>query len=112
MVEDPEAVECADEILAVEGLDAVFIGRGDLTAALRDREPGAPRVQAATLRVMQAAKRIGKPVFLLTSGAKEAAHYAALGASGFVLGSDQGFRRTAASAALRDYQSALGGQEL
>lgn len=112
MVEDPEAVERADEILAVDGLDAVFIGRGDLTAALRDRESGAPRVKAATLRVMQAAKRAGKPVFLLTSGAKEAAEYAALGASGFVLGSDQGFMRTAASATLRQYQSALAGQEL
>ncbi len=107
MIEDPEGVEQADEILAVDGLDAVFIGRGDLTAALRDREPGAPRVQAAARRVIDAARRVGKPVFLLTSGPKEAADYAALGVSGFVTGSDQGFLRSAATSALRDYQSAL-----
>lgn len=105
MIEDPEGVERADEILAVEGLDAVFVGRGDLTAALRDREPGAPKVQAAARRVIDAARRAGKPVFLLTSGAKEAAEHSALGVSGFVTGSDQGFMRAAASATLREYQS-------
>ena len=107
MVEDPEAVECVDEILAVDGLDAVFIGRGDLTAAYRDREPGAPRVKAAALRVVAAANRVGKPVFVLTANAKEAAEFAALGVSGFVTGSDQGFLRAAATATLRDYQAVL-----
>ena len=107
MIEDPEAVEKADEILAVNGLDAVFIGRGDLTAAYRDREAGTPRVRAATLKVMEAARRCNKPVFLLTANAKEAAEYAELGASGFVTGTDQGFMRAAATSALRDYQSAL-----
>lgn len=107
MIEDPEAVEKADEILAVDGLDGVFIGRGDLTAAYRDREAGSPRVRAATLKVMEAAGRHNKPVFLLTANAKEAAEYAALGASGFVTGTDQGFMRAAATSALRDYQSAL-----
>ncbi len=108
MIEDPEAVEKADEIVAVDGLDAVFIGRGDLTAAYRDREAGAPKVKAATLKVIEACKRHNKPVFLLTANAKEAAEYAALGVSGFVTGSDQGFMRIAATAALKDYQSALG----
>ena len=102
-----ELDEKADEILAVDGLDAVFIGRGDLTAAYRDREAGTPRVRAATLKVMEAARRCNKPVFLLTANAKEAAEYAALGASGFVTGTDQGFMRAAATSALRDYQSAL-----
>ncbi len=107
MIEDPEAVERADEILAVEGLDAVFIGRGDLTAALRDREPGTPKVHAATMKVIEAGCRAGKPVFLLTSGAKEAAAFADLGVSGFVIGTDQGFLRAAATAALRDYMATL-----
>jgi len=110
MVEDPEGVEQAEAILAVDGLDAVFVGRGDLTASYRDREPGAPRVKAATLRVIEAARRVNKPVFLLTSGAREAAEYAALGVSGFVTGSDQGFLRIAASATLREYRAALPGE--
>jgi len=107
MIEDPVAVQDAEEILAVEGLDAVFIGRGDLTAAYRDREPGAPMVRAATLRVIEIARRLGKPVFLLTSGPKEAAEFAALGVTGFIAGSDQGFMRKAATATLREYKSAI-----
>ncbi|MES2412472.1 MAG: aldolase/citrate lyase family protein [Pseudomonadota bacterium] len=107
MIEDPEAVEKVDEIVAVEGLDAVFIGRGDLTAAYRDREAGAPKVKSATLKIIEACKRVNKPCFLLTANAKEAAEYAALGVSGFVTGSDQGFMRTAATATLKDYQAAL-----
>ncbi|MCZ8256495.1 MAG: aldolase/citrate lyase family protein [Polaromonas sp.] len=107
MIEDPEAIGKADEILAVEGLDAVFIGRGDLTAAYRDREAGTPQVAAATLKVIEAARRHNKPVFMLTANAKEAAEYAALGVSGFVTGSDQGFMRSAATSVLREYQSAL-----
>jgi len=37
-------------------------------------------------------------------------HYAALGVSGFVTGSDQGFLRTAATATLRDYRSTVPGK--
>lgn len=33
MIEDPSALDALEEILAVEGLNAVFIGRGDLTVA-------------------------------------------------------------------------------
>jgi 2-keto-3-deoxy-L-rhamnonate aldolase RhmA len=37
MIEDPEAVEDVDRILAIPGVDAVFIGQGDLTQTLGDR---------------------------------------------------------------------------
>ena len=107
MIEDPEGVEAAEEILSVDGLDAVFVGRGDLTAAFRDSAPGAPRVREATLHVIAVARRLHKPVFLLTSGASEAAEFAAMGVSGFVIASDQGFLRMAAGAALKDYRASL-----
>ena len=35
MIEDPEALDDIDAIVAVDGLDGFFIGRGDLTVALR-----------------------------------------------------------------------------
>lgn len=107
MVEDPSGVDEVEQIAAVVGLDAVFVGRGDLTAAYRDREPGTPTVKAATQRVIDACRRHGKPVFLLTANTGEAAEYAALGVSGFVIGSDQGFLRSAATSQLRDYRTAL-----
>jgi len=38
MIEDPEAVEDIQRILSIPGLDAVFIGQGDLAQTLGDRE--------------------------------------------------------------------------
>lgn len=63
MIETREAVEAIDEILAVEGLDGVFIGPNDLSIALTD---GAridvldARVDAALDRVIAAARGRGK----------------------------------------------------
>jgi 2-keto-3-deoxy-L-rhamnonate aldolase RhmA len=37
MIEDPEAVDDIDRILGVPGVDAAFIGQGDLTQTLGDR---------------------------------------------------------------------------
>lgn len=38
MIEDPEAVDEIEQILAVPGVDAVFLGQGDLTQTLGDRD--------------------------------------------------------------------------
>lgn len=38
MIEDPEAVDDIDRILDIHGVDAAFIGQGDLTQTLGDRE--------------------------------------------------------------------------
>jgi len=107
MVEDPAAVEAIEEILAVEGLDAIFIGRADLTVAYRDREPGSPRVVDATLRVLAAAAGCDMPVVLLASGAEEAQGLRAQGASAFIFSSDQGFLRQAALSALASARQCL-----
>jgi 2-keto-3-deoxy-L-rhamnonate aldolase RhmA len=37
MIEDPQAVDDIERILEVPGVDAVFIGQGDLTQTLGDR---------------------------------------------------------------------------
>ncbi|MGF6933586.1 2-keto-3-deoxy-L-rhamnonate aldolase RhmA [Paraburkholderia sp. UCT70] len=106
MIEDPPAVDQIDEILSIEGLDGIFIGRGDLAVALGDREPGTPRVNAATHRVIEAARRLRKPVCLLATDAHEALEFHTLGVSAFVISSDQGFMRSAAKLALGDFQAA------
>jgi 2-keto-3-deoxy-L-rhamnonate aldolase RhmA len=38
MIEDPEAIEDIERIISLPGVDAVFIGRGDLTQTLGDRD--------------------------------------------------------------------------
>ena len=58
-IETPEAVENADAIAAIEGIDALFIGSADLGLRLRHPESDMT-VQQATLKVAAAANRHGK----------------------------------------------------
>jgi 4-hydroxy-2-oxoheptanedioate aldolase len=60
-LEDPEAVDAADEIAAVEGVDALMFGVADYS--ILSGVPGQfhhPAVQEAMLRVAEAAMRQGK----------------------------------------------------
>lgn len=107
MIEDAGAIDQIDAILAVDGLDGLFIGRGDLCVSLNDRELGAPRVRSATEKVLAAARHAGKPVCLLPSGPPEAVEFSALGVHAFVVSSDQGFLRSAAMAALTDFRRSV-----
>ena len=88
------------DILAVEGIDAVFVGRGDLTVATADRDPAAPHTHAATEAVIRATRAACKPACLFVSGADEARTFIAPGATAFIVSSDPGLLRTAARHAL------------
>ncbi|WP_458094447.1 HpcH/HpaI aldolase family protein [Roseomonas sp. WA12] len=60
MVEDAEALPVVDEIVSVPGIDAVFIGPGDLGASLGHAgDIRHPAVQEAVSRIAEAAKRAG-----------------------------------------------------
>ncbi|MBN8942787.1 MAG: aldolase [Rhizobiales bacterium] len=107
MIEDPEALDQLDAILAVEGLDGVFIGRGDLTVALGASGPDAPEVQEACAKIFAAARRAGKPVCIMVGAAAEAAAFQARGASAFIVSTDLGFLRAAAAKAFAEV-AALG----
>jgi len=100
MIEDPHALDQLDEILAVDGLDAVFIGRGDLTVAYGETKSGSAPVKAASHRIAEAARATGKPVCVMTGGAADAGDLAQLGATAFIVSSDQTFLRNAAASAL------------
>jgi 4-hydroxy-2-oxoheptanedioate aldolase len=57
MIEDPEAVEDIERILDIPGVDAVFIGQGDLTQTLGDRA----KAQALVDRALAACLARGIP---------------------------------------------------
>jgi 2-keto-3-deoxy-L-rhamnonate aldolase RhmA len=101
-IEDPEALDEVDTIAAVEGIDSLFIGRGDLTAAFADESPEPPAVRQAVERIAAAARRSGKAVSVFVTGRKEADWLKSLGASAFILSSDQGFLRQAAMRGLAE----------
>jgi 2-keto-3-deoxy-L-rhamnonate aldolase RhmA len=90
-------------ILAVEGLDGVFIGRGDLTVAFGAPTRDAPVVRDAVARILSAAANARKPVCMMVDGPSEAASFREAGASAFIVSSDQGFLRKAAGQALTDF---------
>jgi 2-keto-3-deoxy-L-rhamnonate aldolase RhmA len=105
MIEDPEAIEVIDDIVAVDGLDGVFIGRGDLTVAMGATNTADPRIRAAAEQIISAARRAGKPVCIMVADAKEAQDWRALGASAFIVASDQSFMRQAATRARGEFSA-------
>ena len=107
MIEDPRALETIDEIVATEGLDGFFIGRGDLTVAYGAASPSADAVRDATDRIIAAARKAGKPVCALTGSREDARDLASKGVTGFMMASDQGFLRQAAKAALAEISSSV-----
>ncbi len=101
-IEDPEALDEIDAIAATDGIDALFIGRGDLTAAMGAPSNDAPVIRDAVDRIAAAAKRAGKPVMVFVGGMKEAEWLRGIGATAFVYSSDQGLMKQAAGKALAD----------
>lgn len=105
MIEDPAAVEHIDAIVAVPGLDAVFIGRGDLTVSYGAPTRDAQVIQDAVARIMAAAARANVAVCLMTDSLAEAKTFSDAGASAFIVSSDQAFMRKAARAALAEFST-------
>ena len=105
MIEDPEALDHIDEIAAVDGIHGLFIGRGDLTVALGAPSSADPAVQRVVTRVIQAAAKAGKPVCVMVGTAAEAKGFADLGASAFIISSDQGHLRKSAGDALAEFRT-------
>ncbi len=107
-IEDREALDHLDAIAAVDGIDSLFIGRGDLTAAFGDETPNPPAVKAAVEKISAAARKANKPVSVYVGGRPEAEWLQSQGATTFILNSDQGFLRQAAAKSLTDLREAFG----
>jgi len=106
-IEDPPALNHLDAIAAVEGIDSLFIGRGDLTAAFGDQQKDPPAVRDASERTAAAALKANKCVSVFTGGGPETTWLQSLGASMFVLASDQSFLRNGAAREMADLRKIL-----
>ncbi|MFN4164317.1 MAG: HpcH/HpaI aldolase family protein [Ferrovibrio sp.] len=107
-IEDPEALDEIDAIAAVDGIDSLFIGRGDLTAAFGDETPNPPAVRQAVEKIVAAARRANKPVSVYVGGRPDAEWLQGQGATAFIFNSDQGFLRQAAMKGLAEMRDLLG----
>lgn len=103
MIEDQEAVDNAGAIARVEGIDALFIGRGDLTASFGADPEAGKKVADISARVAAAAREADVPLMMLPGSRGDYEFVTGLGASAMLISSDHGFIRQAAGKALNDY---------
>ncbi|HEY8508655.1 MAG TPA: aldolase/citrate lyase family protein [Steroidobacteraceae bacterium] len=107
MIEDPQALDHVNEIAAVEGLDAFFIGRGDLTVAYGAESPNSDIVRFAVQRISNAA-RAGSKALCAHVGRLDASEMSWLreqGVSSFIVSSDQGLLRKAGADVLAEFRA-------
>lgn len=101
-IEDRKGLAAIDDICAVDGVDAVFVGPSDLSAGLGHMlEPDHPEVQNAIGHIIERAKAHGKSAGILAPREDDARRYLGMGITVTAVGSDNGLLR-AASQALRD----------
>jgi 2-keto-3-deoxy-L-rhamnonate aldolase RhmA len=97
-IEDPESIEDIEAIASVDGIDALFVGRVDLTVAYGAASQDDPRVVAAVERVCAAGRAQERPVGMFLARTGDIPLWREKGASLFLLGSDHGFMLAGAAA--------------
>jgi 2-keto-3-deoxy-L-rhamnonate aldolase RhmA len=90
-IEDPEAIDDIDAIARVPGIDALFVGRVDLTVAYGASSQDDPSVVAAVEAVCAAGRKHDRRIGMFLARIEDVPHWAARGASLFLLGSDHSF---------------------
>jgi 2-keto-3-deoxy-L-rhamnonate aldolase RhmA len=90
-IEDVEGVDNIEAIAAVEGIDALFIGRADLTIAYGAETPDDPVVIEAVDRIVAAGKAAGRTTGMFLGRVGDVGVWRDKGASLFILGSDHDF---------------------
>ncbi|PZO73102.1 MAG: 4-hydroxy-2-oxovalerate aldolase [Mesorhizobium amorphae] len=101
-VETVEGLRQVDAIAAVEGVDLVFVGPGDLGVSLDAAGlGGAEQLSDAVAAILRAARAAGKVAGMFCGRPEDAGRWAEAGASFFMLGADSIFLGNAASEGLK-----------
>ena len=105
MIETVRALDAVEEILALPGIDGVFVGPADLSIALSNGETldvDSPANQAAFARVVAAATAAGKVSGIYAASGGHARRYHALGFTFATLMSDLGYLTAGVKVALAE----------
>lgn len=95
-IESQLGVDNIDAIASTDGVDGIFVGPGDLSAALGYLgEPNHPEVQKVIQHIFARAKANGKPCGILAPVEADARRYLEWGATFVAVGSDLGLFRGA-----------------
>ncbi|MEU3169431.1 aldolase/citrate lyase family protein [Streptosporangium sp. NPDC006930] len=106
-LESPAAIDAAAGILAVPGVDAVFLGAGDLSLALGVRMND-PVVKESLDRARAAAAAAGKPCGAACVDASSAVGTAALGHQFLIMGNDATMLARTAHSMTRAFREQMG----
>ncbi|MBJ7411303.1 MAG: 4-hydroxy-2-oxoheptanedioate aldolase [Phenylobacterium sp.] len=108
-VETTEGLRNLDDILAVEGVDGVFIGPADLSAALGHRgRPSDPTVLAAIEEAIGRVRGAGKAAGILNADKSLARRYLELGCTFVAVGSDVGLLVRGSDSLAADFRDEIG----
>ena len=106
MIETRSALDAVHEIVAVDGLDGVFVGPADLSIALSDGArcaPGSREVQEAAARIAAAARDAGKLAGIYCNTLEDAKGAREMGFSFISWASDGAIIRAGVSALLAPF---------
>lgn len=110
-IESTAGLAGLDEIVQVEGVDAVFIGPSDLAASMGHLgNPGHPEVKAAVEAAIKKIAAAGKAAGVFSADPALAAAYRAIGASFLLVGVDTLLLRNAAVALATRFKSEESGK--
>jgi 2-keto-3-deoxy-L-rhamnonate aldolase RhmA len=111
MIEDAEALERIDEIVAVEGIDAFFMGRGDLALSLSNVQGAAPTLEEAVKTIADAVYRAGKILAAVTPdmASDDARAMKDIGVTALMVGSDQWLMRAGALTQISQFATLMRG---
>jgi len=100
-LETPTAIEQLEAIAAIDGIDALFIGPADLSAAMGHiGQLTHPAVMALMAQAVQRAKALAMPIGALGGNPEMVAQYRAIGFDYVAVSSDIGFIMRGAQAAI------------
>ncbi|WP_434778102.1 2-dehydro-3-deoxyglucarate aldolase [Neisseria sp. Ec49-e6-T10] len=98
-IESQKGIENVEKIVAVDGIDLLFVGPSDLSAALGHfGNPAHPDVQKTIQHIFDVAKKHGKGAGILAPVEADARRYLQMGATFVGAGSDLGLFRSATQA--------------
>ncbi|RYF26279.1 MAG: aldolase [Comamonadaceae bacterium] len=99
-IESMDAVEEAEAIAAVPGVDCLFVAPADLAVSMGANSLADPRVAEALARVCAAGRKAGRAIGCSVADSQQVPGLRALGVSFFVVGSDQALLKRAARQAV------------
>ena len=104
-IEEPEGVDAVNEIAAIAGVDALFVGPADLAICYGSNDPTCKPVRDAMGLAGQACESNGKSLFTFAPNTESKEALAALGVNVFCIASEHGFMLQAARAVASDIKS-------